>query len=138
MAYDLSIIRIYEIQLKYYNGNSYRAWASMSKDAQNFLMREYPERFPANRHGEKCSYKKMCWDLTESNKHLIDGIEKRNYNEYHIDHIVPIFYGEKRGIPIEKIGSIENLRIIPKDENLKKGAHLTNDSRELLAKWGYI
>ena len=72
---------------------------------------------------------------TESNKHLIIGIEKRSWNGYHIDHIVAKSYGYKNNIPAYLIGSPENLQMLPAHENLKKRSKLTPKAIQLLKKW---
>jgi len=49
-----------------------------------------------------------------------------NYNKrsffggYHVDHIVSIYDGYKYKIPVEIIGNIKNLRMIPSEENMLK------------------
>lgn len=54
-----------------------------------------------------------------------------------IDHIVPISYGFKHGIPPRLIGSYENLQWMPLNRNIDKGARLTDRARQLLREWGY-
>lgn len=54
-----------------------------------------------------------------------------------IDHIVPISYGFKHKIPSRLIGSYENLKWVPLNENIQKGAKLTGEAREILKRWGY-
>lgn len=73
---------------------------------------------------QRRAYRKKVWELTEQNKHLIPGIEKRSFRGYHIDHIIPITYGFKHNIAPEKIASIDNLRMLFHEDNLAKGAKL--------------
>lgn len=68
-------------------------------------------------------YRRIVRKLTENVKHLLPGIENRGFDTYHIDHIISIKIGYMKGIDPSAIANISNLRIIPKDENLKKGAY---------------
>lgn len=52
---------------------------------------------------------------------------KNNYNIYHLDHIVPVFYGFTHNIDPKLMGSLENLRFIPWHCNIRKGANLFLD-----------
>lgn len=81
-------------------------------------------------------YMGKVYDLTESNCSIVNGIEKRGA-DYHLDHIVPVRYGYKKQIPIELMASAENLQILSKTDNIKKGNKITNDALILLKKWGY-
>lgn len=51
----------------------------------------------------------------------LENIDKRDFRNWHIDHIVSIRDGFRFNIPIELIGNIKNLRVISRDENFKKG-----------------
>ncbi len=66
-------------------------------------------------------YKKSVWEITENVKHLIDGIELRGFKTHHIDHKISIWQGYKSNIPPDYIGGVNNLRMMPYKENLKKG-----------------
>jgi len=67
------------------------------------------------------AYKKAVWEITESVKHLIEGIELRGFKDHHIDHKISIWQGFKSNIPAHYIGDIPNLRMIPYKENMIKG-----------------
>jgi 5-methylcytosine-specific restriction endonuclease McrA len=82
-------------------------------------------------------YYKLVWQYTDMYSPLIDGIELRGWRGLHIDHIVPISYGEKNNIPPHLIGSYENLIMLRYDENIKKSTKITENSVKLLNKWGY-
>lgn len=66
-------------------------------------------------------YRKKVRAMTELVCKNIPGIEKRGFKDYHIDHIVSIWNGFKKGIPPNQIADINNLRMIPYKENLLKG-----------------
>lgn len=84
----------------------------------------------------KLNYYTNVWIATENNCCKIENINLRGA-DYHVDHIVPISYGFKIGIPEGLIGSKLNLNIKHRDHNMKKAAGLTDKAKELLTKWGY-
>ena len=78
----------------------------------------------------KCSYKDdvekfiyyfKVWELTEEVCKYVKDIGLRGKG-YHLDHIIPISYGFKYGLPHTQIGSIENLQIISHKENFIKNS----------------
>lgn len=72
----------------------------------------------------KIDYYKEVWYYTEKNANKLHNISLRG-QEYHIDHIVPISYGFKKGIDPKKIGGIKNLRVVSKQENFRKSSRFT-------------
>lgn len=73
----------------------------------------------------KKQYYKLVWELTENNNlSALEHHEKRGFYNYHLDHIIPISYGFKKGILPSIIAHIDNLRFIPWKENMKKKAKL--------------
>lgn len=82
-------------------------------------------------------YKTMVRIASHGMAQRMDGIELRQMRVIELDHIVPISLGYKLSIPISKMASLENLRLIPAIENTKKGGKLTPEGIELLIKWGY-
>ena len=89
----------------------------------------------------KISYKKdLCkflywydvYKLTEQNAPLLKDIEKRG-NLYHIDHIIPIAFGYKYGIPSDIIGDINNLQIISLKDNFSKGNLITKEVKKMFS-----
>ena len=54
-----------------------------------------------------------------------------------VDHVVPVSFGFNHDIPADLIGSRENLQNVPFQENLAKGATLTDTACNLLHKWGF-
>ena len=75
------------------------------------------------RHNQQSfhSYRRKVKRLTEMVKHEIPNIELRGWNTYHIDHIFSIYKGWISGVPEESIAHLSNLRLIPSEQNLKKG-----------------
>lgn len=80
----------------------------------------------AQRYAE---YRALVTKLT--NEH---GLRRAGFT---IDHIVPISVGMNQGIPAELIGSRENLRLLTLEENVDKGARMTEESLVILRGWGY-
>jgi predicted transcriptional regulator len=83
-----------------------------------------------------------CWLITE-----IQPLKKLpNYNKrcwggdscYELDHILPISVAFHENIPPHLVGSIENLRFIPKKENRNKSFKLTEESHKILRKFKRI
>jgi hypothetical protein len=82
---------------------------------------------------EKKLYYALVWVVTESQPlHILENSDKRGWKNYHLDHIYPISMCYIKNIPPEKAGNIKNLRFIHHEENLKKGAKITNESRNAL------
>lgn len=54
-----------------------------------------------------------------------------------VDHIVPVSFGFNHDIPADRIGSRENLQAVPFQENLSKGATITDAACSLLHRWGF-
>lgn len=80
---------------------------------------EEPKKEKKQRTPEKIKYYAEVWEATEKNAPRVRNIELRG-QEYHLDHIVPISYGFKKGINPAIIGGLKNLRIITRKENFKK------------------
>jgi hypothetical protein len=80
-------------------------------------------------------YKNLCWRLTNKVAYLVPDIHLRSFKGHHIDHIVSIAYGFRNNINPHLIASLDNLRMLPKMDNLVKGTKLTNEAKELLSRW---
>lgn len=72
------------------------------------------------------------YKLTEQNAPLLKGIEKRG-NLYHVDHIIPIAFGYKYGIPSDVIGDVNNLQIISLKDNFNKGNLITKEVKKMFS-----
>jgi hypothetical protein len=70
-------------------------------------------------------------------RHLTDQHRGPMPYGYTVDHIVPVSFGFNHDIPAELIGSRENLHVVPFQDNLAKGAALTDASCALLHRWGF-
>jgi hypothetical protein len=67
------------------------------------------------------AYRFKVWKLTEEKAHLITDIHKRGFRDHHIDHKISIWYGFKNGLTVDFIADLDNLRMLPYKENMKKG-----------------
>lgn len=92
----------------------------MLKIDLNKVNRRYNEAEEARKKAWR-AYRRKVQALTEAVAHLIPGIEKRGFNDHHIDHKVSIWYGFNHGIPEEQIADISNLRMLKNTENMRKG-----------------
>lgn len=81
-------------------------------------------------------YYKTVWEETEKHTAQLDGIENRGWEDYHVDHIVPIQFGFRKKLPPALVGSLENLRMLSWEDNMAKSSKLTDESKRLLKKWG--
>lgn len=132
----MDYLKTYNLQIEFYKDVKL-AWKSLSDDAKLYIKSNHPELLP------DCSKKKRkyflkCWRITERNKDLIQGIEKRKFRQFDIDHIVPVAYGYKHNISPVLIGSVDNLRILSHRENHIKSVKLTDEGRQLLSMWGVM
>ncbi len=78
---------------------------------------------------DKRLYYLKVWSITESQPlHKLRNHSKRCFygkNCYHLDHMCSISKGFYENIPPEVIGRIDNLKFIPANINMKKGAKVT-------------
>jgi hypothetical protein len=88
---------------------------------------------------DKRLYYLRVWLITEIQPlHKLPNYSKRCWDRvgcYELDHILSISYSYLEGIPPHKVGSLENLRFIPKKENRSKSFKLTEDSHKVLRKF---
>lgn len=73
----------------------------------------------------------------KKHKSLIDplGLKLQNSNKYHIDHMYSIYDGFKNNVDINIISSYINLKVLSKEENLKKGIKSNISLEDLLEKY---
>lgn len=125
---------VFEMQLKWYKGNTFRAYYSLSNEVKEVL---YNAKYDVYEHNDRKMYELKCRVLTEKNAKGIKNYEKRKWREWDLDHIVSVSFGFTFRIPYELIASSENLRIIRHEDNYRKNVKLTCDGIKLLRKWGY-
>ena len=79
----------------------------------------------------KKKYYSLVLKLTESNKHLIEDVDKRKFRKFDIDHKISIKFGFENNIAAENIADITNLHIIPHKANAIKGnKNIVDDSNK--------
>lgn len=111
-----------------YCKNSYKAIGKRKHTGKYCNMLCRTNHTNINKDINKITYYKNVWEITETQPlHLLEGYDRQkrtridiDKNAFHIDHIIPIIYGYKHGIPPEIIGNINNLRFISALENHKK------------------
>ena len=88
---------------------------------------------------DKRLYYLRVWFITEIQPlNKLPNYHKRCWNKsscYELDHILSIAHSYLEGIPPHLVGSLENLRFIPKKENRDKSFSLTEDSHKILRKF---
>lgn len=67
-------------------------------------------------------YNRLVWEVTKLQPlHELKDYDKRGFRGFHVDHILSVFECFKRGLSPSYAGHISNLRMIPSEQNLKKG-----------------
>ena len=143
---DIIIGRI--SQLKGYTKRNREKWRDKYgnewKEKYNQYRREYRENMEslglwiaADLKSEWEKYHQLCWSYTRDSLHEYDlpNIEQRS-REWHLDHKYSIKQGFIDDIDPKIIGSIVNLEIIPKLENLSKKEKCSITIEDLLQRYG--
>jgi predicted transcriptional regulator len=125
-------VRCKKISVKSKNGtNKGRIYYKIRK-----ITKKYPnikQKIKNIKKLEKKLYYAMVWEVTEEQPlQILENCDKRGWKNHHLDHIYPIAMGFHNHISPKKIGNIKNLRFIPYKDNLRKGATLTNESKNAL------
>lgn len=132
LALDNEPLSIFLMELNR-TGSDYQAWINLSKENQTLLLETFPDVFPPlppTKYKQKTTYWKEVRKLTKlQNIDKLVNSDKPRCNHpdhfyskthYVIDHKVSIYNGWKRGIPINEIADISNLRWITGFENSQK------------------
>ena len=80
-------------------------------------------------------YRNKVSELTEEVKHLIEGVEKRGWHKYHIDHKISVKWGFENNIPEECIAHPDNLRMLWWEDNLSKNTICEVDDKNQWILW---
>jgi hypothetical protein len=67
------------------------------------------------------AYKKEVESLTELNKNLVEGIDRRSYSGFHIDHKISKRFGYDNNIPAQDLAHPSNLHMMWWEDNFLKG-----------------
>lgn len=70
-------------------------------------------------------YRNSVTRLTKANSFNIPNIHLRGKHTFHVDHIYPIVHGFLNEIPVELIGNLLNLQMLPAIENKQKNSTIT-------------
>lgn len=75
-----------------------------------------------NKRQKFAKYKRLVWQVTNAQDlNKLKNYNKRSWEGYHLDHKISIWDGFQNGISAFIIGSLDNLQMIPREENMKKG-----------------
>ena len=100
------------------NGNRYRRAQLMSIVWNK--EQDKPKKKPTRKELKKEFIKKVR-SLTElQNLEVLKDYDKRNFKNYHLDHIIPISKAFSLGMSIEETAGIKNLQMLPSLENTQK------------------
>lgn len=96
-----------------------------------------PRYLPATEKRLWLDYKREVRYLSEqcyaSSKHIINPSDKkRGFKDYHLDHIIPMWYGFTRNIPAHILAKAENLRFLFWKENYKRSKTKIDDEGKKL------
>lgn len=76
---------------------------------------------------EFIEYRTNVYEITNTVKHLLPGIENRGYRKYHIDHKISIKWGFDNKIPASDIAHISNLQLLWWKDNFTKNVECLID-----------
>lgn len=107
----------------------YKAQMAKIERQKEFLARmsapkEKKYKYPGKSYRLKSwkDYKKQVWALTKQQPlHELINFELRDFFNWQLDHMVSVTDGYLYDLPVEWVANISNLRIIPFEENTKKG-----------------
>lgn len=67
------------------------------------------------------AYRDRAWELTEALPlHTLPNFVLRGFYCWHLDHVLSIHEGFRRGLPPESVACLSNLRMIPWKDNMMK------------------
>lgn len=100
---------------------------------ERYQSKEYNDFIEYTKYVRFLSDKTFCEHYYEINPQNL----KRG-KDYHLDHIVPIYYCFHNNISAEKCASAENLQLLSNEENRQKHHKLNDASYILLEKWSNV
>jgi hypothetical protein len=91
------------------------------------------------KNNKKRLYYLRVWLVTEMQPlRKLKNFTKRCWGRsgcYELDHVLPIAHAYLENIPPHLVGSMDNLKFIPKKENRDKSFRLTEESHKILRKF---
>ncbi len=128
----IDVQQLYKDQIAFYKGKEHKAWLSISPE----LRVQIPEPLgnSAVKHdGGYGSYNRKVRKITKAWIEIL-GI---NVLETAVDHIVPVAYGFRLGIPPHLVGGLQNLQLLTKEHNSRKSANILPEAVVLCKVWGF-
>ena len=98
-------------------------FAPIGKNKPKSKPKKPPKKKKGARDPKWEAYKKQVELLTELNKNLVEGVEKRSYSGFHIDHKISKRFGYDNSIPAEHIAHPCNLHMMWWEDNFLKGTY---------------
>lgn len=121
---------------------NFKLYELSEKEVYKIMPKLKKRNFSDIKDSKKRLYYLRVWLVTEMQPlKKLPNHNKRCWggsNCYELDHIVPIAFCYLEGIPPHLVGSLDNLRFIPKKENRDKGFSLTEESHRILRKFKRI
>lgn len=97
------------------------------------------KRRKSKEFADRQSYYDLVWLLSNNefrkSYYEINPQNLKRGNDNHLDHLVPIDYCFKNKIPAELCASKENLRMLGRADNIRKGASLNEEGNALISRW---
>lgn len=119
--------------------NSFKLYDVTEKEIYNIMPKLKDRDFSSISSKDKRLYYLRVWLVTEMQPlHKLKNHKKRCWGRdgcYELDHILSIAHSYLEKIPPHLVGSMDNLRFIPKKENRSKSFKLTEDSHKVLKKF---
>lgn len=116
--------------------NKFNLYELKEPDVYRIMPKLKKRDFSHIKDDKKRLYYLLCWLVTEMQPlKTLPNYSKRCWggkNCYELDHILSIAHSFLEKIPPHLVGSIKNLRFIPKKENRDKSFMLTEDSHKIL------
>ena len=112
--------------IKYWKARNTKQKAIITHTKNGSRRRKYWNEFDYYRENVK--------KLTNKNCYMVEGIEYRSFNGFHIDHKISVRYGYDNKIPAEHIAHASNLRMLCAKENIAKsdGVYVDDSNRWLI------
>lgn len=119
--------------------NGFKLYETTESEIYNIMPKLKKRSLNNIKDKKKRLYYLRVWLVTEMQPlHKLPNYSKRCWDKagcYELDHILSIAHAYLENIPPHLVGSMDNLRFIPKKENRDKSFTLTEESHKVLRKF---